>query len=334
MTYLPTTEAGKKIHEILEELNTAQNQWNTYATQLGRGYTAAYGLHQKAIDDINEKLRLNAELAYWVLSLLCVAFAGGLAGGLMAPWVAKAGESASRIVLRNKLSAMTAGSASSLVQKGTDVAKPSTTPLVPAVKTPLSYWQDMLGEIGLCFSHLRGAVETQMKAADAGQCSVDHAGELVEEFMDHSLLKDSPSDENMPDESLVAREAEMGMWIAWAGDRDLTYWNKAVIHMAKGVQPSGDNYFEDAQQFQPAVARLRALGPDALTAGSMPVKLFTRGMPPPTRVINIPGLERAGYKVHILSGADVFMQRVSEVVKHPQKVLPQLDQKRPIYREN
>ena len=66
----------------------------------------------------------------------------------------------------------------------------------------------------------------------------------------------------------------------------------------------------------------------------MPVELFTRGMPPPTRVINIPGLERAGYKVHILSGADVFLQRVSEVVKHPQKVLPQLDQKRPVYREN
>ena len=39
-------------------------------------------------------------------------------------------------------------------------------------------------------------------------------------------------------------------------------------------------------------------------------------------------------KVHILSGADVFLQRLSEVVKFPQKTLPQLDHKRPIYREN
>jgi hypothetical protein len=210
MTYLPRTEAGKKIHEVMEELNTAQNQWNTYATQLCRGYTTAYGLHQKAIDDVNEKLRLKAESAYWLLSLFCVAFAGGVAGGLMAPWVAKAGETASKIVLRNKLSATTAGTVSNLVQKGTDVAKPSTTPLVPAVGSPLSYWQNMLGEIGLCFSHLRGAVETDMKNADAGKSSVDDANELVEKYMSDLLLKDSPSDDDMPDESLVALRSRDG----------------------------------------------------------------------------------------------------------------------------
>jgi hypothetical protein len=87
--------------------------------------------------------------------------------------------------------------------------------------------------------------------------------------------------------------------------------------MAKGVQPSGNDYFEDAKQFQPVVDRLRALGPDALTAGSMGVREFTRTARPPTRVINIPGLERAGYKVAIVSGADVFLQRVAEVVKFP-----------------
>ena len=68
----------------------------------------------------------------------------------------------------------------------------------------------------------------------------------------------------------------------------------------------------------------------------MAVREFTRtpNQHPGARVINIPGLERAGFKVHILSGADVFLQRVSEVVQFPQKVLPQLDQKAPVYKAN
>jgi hypothetical protein len=103
--------------------------------------------------------------------------------------------------------------------------------------------------------------------------------------------------------------------------------------MAKGVQPSGNDYYEDAKQFEPVVLRLRALGPDALQAGAMGVREFTRTPRPPRQVVNIPALERAGYKVHIHSGADVFLQRVSEVVKFPQKVLPQLNQNQPIYRQ-
>jgi hypothetical protein len=336
MVYLPKTEAGKTIDALTEQLNSAQFQWNTYATQLGRGYTTAYKFHQKAIDDINENLRLKAESSYWLLSLLCVAFAGGVAGGLMAPWVTKAGQVTSQLIIRNKLSAATANGISGVVQKGTDAAKPSTTPLVPAVKDPLSYWQDMLGEIGLCFSHLRADIETEMKLADAGQFSVGDANKLVEISMHDPLLKDSPSDDDMPDESLVAHEAEMGMWIAWAAARDLTYWNRAIASISYGVQPSGNKYYEDATQFQPAVDRLRALGSDALSVGSMHVRMFTRtpNQYPGLRVINIPALaQRAGYSVHILSGADVYLHRVAEVVSFPQKVLPELAQKPPVYKE-
>jgi hypothetical protein len=213
MVYLPKTEAGKTVNELTVACDTAQLQWNTYATQLGRGYTTAYKLHRDAIDQINKNLQLRAEEAYWLLSLLCVAFAGGVAGGLMAPWVSKAGQTTA-IVIRNKLSAATASSASGVVQKGTDLAKPSTTPLVPAVKDPLSYWQDMLGEIGLCFSSLRGAIETEVKLADDGVRSVADANKVVEMLMHDPLLEGSPNDVDMPDESLVSREAELGMWIA------------------------------------------------------------------------------------------------------------------------
>jgi hypothetical protein len=320
----------------MEECNTAQNQWNTYATQLGRGYTTAYALQKDAIDNINKNLQLKAESAYWLLSLLCVAFAGGVAGGLMAPWVSKAGTATAQLIVRNKLSAGAANSVQGIVQKVTDVAKPSTTPLVPAVKDPLTYWQDMLGEIGLCFSHLRGAIETTEKAADDFGFSVDDANELVDDLLLDPLFKNSPSDDNMPDASLVAREAEVGMWIAWAAARDLTYWNRAVAIMANRVVAASTNmdYLEDARQFQPALDRLKALGLDALMAGSISVRVIYKAARPPERVINIPSLAGAGYKVNILSGADVFLRRVSEVVRFPQKVLPELAQKPPVYKEN
>jgi hypothetical protein len=49
MVYLPKPKRAKRSTRL-----PAQFQWNTYATQLGRGYTTAYKFHQKAIDDINE----------------------------------------------------------------------------------------------------------------------------------------------------------------------------------------------------------------------------------------------------------------------------------------
>jgi hypothetical protein len=69
-------------------------------------------------------------------------------------------------------------------------------------------------------------------------------------------------------------------------------------------------------------------------AGSISVRVIYKAARPPERVINIPSLAGAGYKVNILSGADVFLRRVSEVVRFPQKVLPELAQKPPVYKEN
>ena len=88
MPYLAKTAAAKEVDNVLsEKLNSSHLQWTTYATQLGRCYTRAYEEHEKTLTDVGEKYRLAAESAYWVLSLFCVAFAGGIAGGLMAPWV-------------------------------------------------------------------------------------------------------------------------------------------------------------------------------------------------------------------------------------------------------
>jgi len=334
MVYLPTTNAGKTINEVMEALNTAQHQWNTYATQLGRGYTTAYGNHKDAIDKVSENLRLKAEHAYWVLSLLCVAFAGGLAGGLMAPWVAKAGTEFAKIMVRNKVSSVTANAVQGLVQKGTDIVKPTTAPFKPAVKDPLAYWQDMFGELGICFSDLRDEVEADMRKVDQTNSSAD-ATKAVNSYMDNPLLKNCPMSKNMPNVDLVAREAEVGIWIAWAAGRDIDYWKKAVAGLTIGTFSAAD-YYDDAVQFEPVVNRLSIISQPAYEAGTMVGRVY--GPPPghnllPKTLINIPGLAEAGHVIPSLSGANLFLRRVKDVVKLPQHVLPQLDQTSPVYKK-
>jgi hypothetical protein len=63
MVYVPKTEIGKTTDALTEQLNSAQLHWNTYPTQVGRGYTTAYKFHQKAIDDINKNLQLSRPTA-------------------------------------------------------------------------------------------------------------------------------------------------------------------------------------------------------------------------------------------------------------------------------
>jgi hypothetical protein len=342
--YLPKTDEGKKIDELMGVINTAQDQWFTYADQLARGYNAAYGWHQKTLDDIDAELKLKAEQTYWLLSLLCVAFAGGVAGGLMAPWVNAAGKAAAdaakattQVVVRNKVSATIANSAQGIVQKVTDIAKPEVKPFVPAVKDRFTFFLDMHGELGKCFSDLRKAVQEDTKDADGGEFSLEGAKQQVEKYMSTPLLKYSPTSDDLPDETVVARDAELGMWIAWAGCRDIDYWNKAIADWTGGfggwVQP-GNEYLEDAEKFQPVVDRLRILGSDALSAGTIPVKVVNKSIRPARIVINIPKLAGAGYTTLSRSGDNLFLQRVSEVVKFPKNVLPQLDQNRPIYRDH
>jgi hypothetical protein len=63
MAYLPKTKTGQEIHALMGELSSAQHQWNTYATQLGRGYTSAYQFHDETVKKVQERLRLAAESA-------------------------------------------------------------------------------------------------------------------------------------------------------------------------------------------------------------------------------------------------------------------------------
>jgi hypothetical protein len=154
--------------------------------------------------------------------------------------------------------------------------------------------------------------------------------------MDNPLLKNTPDSKDMPSLDLVAREAEVGIWIAWAAGRDLDYWKKAVASLTTGGPFSAADYYDDAVQFEPVVNRLSIISYAAHRAGTMVGRVY--GPPPghnlaPKTLINIPGLAEAGYVLPSLSGANLFLRRVKDVVQFPQRVLPQLDQTSPVYKQ-
>ena len=329
MAYIPSTSAGKEVHMLMGELSTAQHQWNTYATQLGRGYTAAYKEHETAIKAVQEKYRLAAESAYWVLSLLCVAFAGGIAGGLMAPWVEKAGSLRARTILDEMSQTVAQGT----TQKGLEATRSGADPFKPAMKSPLEYWQDMHGEIGLCFSDLRASVEAWMSAADSDP-RYSNPTPGIKKFVQTPLLRDAPKD--MPDEKKIAREAELGMWIAWAHVRDIDYWKERVDAVTNNEgrhyrEAYTDKYMKEFQLLQPIVDRLKSLGVPALGTSTAKPGLFA-GPSRAETVLDINKLRTAGAYLAVLPEGAHFFGRVGEVVKDPQKVLPQMSDVRPIYK--
>jgi hypothetical protein len=324
--YLPKTPTAQKYKVIMDAIDTAQHSWNTYVTQLGRGYREAYKKHDKAIGDIKEKYRLAAESAYWVLSLLCVSFAGGMVGGLMAPWVNRAGESAAKDAIdsatrqRNFVSGTVGGITTGVTQKGIDATKPDPQDFKPAVKEPLDYWQDLFGEVGLCCGALRDEVQERMKLVDNASFPLGWEDDVMK-LMDVPLLKDIPSRSDMPDPAKVEREAELGMWIAWANVRDIDYWKTRIDTVANedaGRRKKGI-YMDELRKLQPVVDRLKDLG--ALPLGTRTVnKPMVVGSQKET-FLDIPKLRIAGSG----PGGSVFLGKVADVVKNPRTVLPQLE---------
>jgi hypothetical protein len=315
MTYQPRTAAAKAVKVLHDETATAQLQWEGYATQLGIGYREAYKEHAGALTKIQENYRVTAESAYWVLSLLCVSFAGGLVGGLMAPWVVKAGETVGAIVTRSVVSGTSSQAAQIITQRGIDNSKGGQAEFKPAVKPPVEYWQDLLGEIAVAFSFVRLRLENWMKELD--RQSEPLMPELaLHKVRESPLLKHYPR--YLPEPTLIQHECELGMWIAWAHVRHVDYW-KTRMGRADGVNVTarGAHASEVARlelrALQPVVERMKFLGVAALTTTTLRGRIT---------VLDVPKLQVGGrLMMTAVSGGMNFLDNVAELVKDPRKVL-------------
>ena len=327
MAYSPKTQAGRELETLITNCNATELLWLAYAARLGSAYTRAYEKHQDALTESYEQYRLAAESAYWVLSLFCVAFAGGMVGGLMAPWVTNAGKG----LLAGLFSATTASeTAQSLAQGITQKLLPSAnvsgSPFKPQAKSPLLYYQDMVGEIGLCYASLKRHIWGWMEAADKGEAFWPPDGvlawrtytatELVTKIMGFPIIKHAPTDEQMPDLEKARREIEIGMWIAWAHVRKVDYWKKRMDRVSGRDAFARAGALAELSHLQAVVDRLIDLKIDGF--GTRKVKHYDKP------VLDIIRLQSAGPFLADMPAATKFVGKVGEVIKDPMGVLPAL----------
>src|SRR5215217_8181717 len=99
--------ASGPLHMLQTELNGAKSQWEYLEDRIINGYKDAYKLHSAALKQAEdahlEALRKDAQIkaiGMFVFSVVSVGFAGGLVGGIIAPWAASAAAGTAQAALR------------------------------------------------------------------------------------------------------------------------------------------------------------------------------------------------------------------------------------------
>ena len=243
------------MSEILLQLDVdllkAKVAWDTLAETIGAKYTVAYAAHKDVLEATENARKAELEQYYFILGLVAVAVSGGLAGGLMAPWVKGAGDFVAGIVIRNAISGMSRQIVQRLYQRVVQLAQQnavSSSPYTPKVQDPLLYYQNMKTELGLCFTGVLSAIDdlTTSKEWDHR-----HDKQLADNFRKTCVLITDQPDfgymNHLKRSGTVERAMELAMWVAWANARDMKYWTEAYNMLDKGDVSEGIKYFSDAR---------------------------------------------------------------------------------------
>jgi hypothetical protein len=235
------SNAARALAEIEKDLNRAQGLWRIYATVLSLGYYDAYREHNRVLNQMKEAKLASYARLHFVISVLTVGFAGGVAGGLMAPWIQNAGRNTARRLIAESIRGMGLDVAKKLGRLPADYASAFSDDqrlFLPEVIEPFPFNLKLNLELDLCFQELRDLVDVFYREANRHNWPTS-VGELMYRALAAvPLVRDRPEVSDMPKQHDVAREAELGMWIAWATAQDSEYWNKRMRAVIDGVHPN------------------------------------------------------------------------------------------------
>lgn len=328
------SEASKVFSRIKGDLGEAQHQWNTYAKGLGLAYALAYKEHERTLGHMKRKDDLQKDLAYFLFSGFVVGYAGGVAGAMMAPWVKRAGEMGGNEFLRTIVAETLkeeSKRAITLPQKWLEInVPPSSSKFEPVADDPYTSETRMTYEIGICFSRVRDAVNDYMNNADEKKLPASEGEKMLRQFRAKPLIADHPKTDNMPDVAEVQRQAEIGMWIAWANARNLKWWYSSADRATDGNPDYGWGLDQAAlSEYDPVLSRLKIQGvAHIVTIHADPVIGFYGGMRKKKQVLNLPILRVLG---EVLGGG--FHSKVADIVKDSRKALPEMASLPPIYKQ-
>jgi hypothetical protein len=99
--------ASTALHALQSELGGAKTQWEYLEDRLTNGYKDAYKSHVAVLTAMKNARILQEQrdakslaIAMFVFSVVSVGFAGGLVGGVIAPWVKRAEQGTADAVIR------------------------------------------------------------------------------------------------------------------------------------------------------------------------------------------------------------------------------------------
>lgn len=294
--------ASGPLHNLQSELLAAKAAWEQLGVRIAKGYTTAYVQHTKTLELMKKvkeaKQAASAAKMQFVFSVISIGFAGGVVGGLVAPWVKRGGEGTSQFVFREGVRSVMQQGAKDLVKAGDErlfkyLGNLGGSGDLYTTNSPkdLAVDEEIRDRIASAFGPLLEALDAMIDEANSTQADAAAGQTILNSFRQNCpLMTDKPEQSDIPAESTVAVAAELAMWVGWANERDWDWWN-AIYRQLDGVALGGaapsaydqsvnETSLDFALELDPIGDRMQALGKRGEVINSTKKWVKQRGMGP------------------------------------------------------
>lgn len=273
------SKASGPLHHLQSELLSAKAAWEQLGVRIAKGYTTAYGKHQKTLTRMKKaKEEASSDALSFVFSIVSIGFAGGIVGGLMGPWIKRASESTAKFVFREGTRGLAQQGAKDLVKVGgeklKDLSEASDDPYTTNSPKEIAVDVDIRDRISTAFGPVLEALDAMIAEANSRNADLATGQAILNNFRKFCpLMTDKPAQEDIPTELAASNASELSMWIAWANERDWAYWKPiysnldAAARKAAKIAADGGGMgtwdvsaLREALELDPIGERLQALG--------------------------------------------------------------------------
>jgi hypothetical protein len=247
--------ASGPLHHLQSELLAAKSAWEQLGVRIAKGYTLAYAEHVNTLTLMKKakEAEMSNNALMFVLSVVSVGFAGGLVGGLIAPFIQNVGARIAGRVWSSAVAGATQDTAKGLVKIGAqvidDARKGEGDPYRAVSPKDLLVDQEIRDRIASAFGPILEALDAMIDEANTVQADASAGQTILNNFRQNCpLLTDKPAQADIPSERDAWRAAELAMWVAWANERDWSWWNKqyeVLDPMARHYYGRKERWYDD-----------------------------------------------------------------------------------------
>jgi len=240
---------------LADEIRRANDHWDHFGKAASAAYAQAYDSNGKALQRVRDiqvaRKAADDAMMSFVLSLLTVGVAGGVAGGLINIATSRAAETAARDMVKFAIKGV-GNELTDAVKSLSPDNVPGISVFAPADITPTEYMAKMLEGI----SYNKGLLEDILYEVNynenAGQVSLPGGGTtvllnrskdgqvtagtarlLAEVITGTSFFQDMPP--MSVSSTALAPKARLALWIGWALNRDPDYWSDGEQQFTENI---------------------------------------------------------------------------------------------------